>query len=60
MSIIRNTLAVIGAITVTRVVVRGYFKYICKPLAELIAEAADVELERRERTAFTEDAPKAG
>lgn len=52
MSITRNILATIGAVTVAVHVVKGFNKYLRKPLAELITEAVDDERERRENRAF--------
>lgn len=52
MSLIRNTLAAIGAVTVGVYAVRGFNKYLRQPLADLATEAMDAENQRRETKTF--------
>lgn len=50
MSATRNTLALIGAITVATVAVKVFNKHIRKPLVALITEALDAERERENKS----------
>lgn len=52
MSIIKNTLAVIGAVTVANYAVKGYKKYLAAPIENAITEAFDSEANRRHQAAY--------
>lgn len=63
MSIVRNALAVVGAVTVARYAYVGFKKYVRGPLTDLVTEAIDRERERTDEVRGAEqnvrDAQKA-
>jgi len=57
MSMTRNVLATVGAITIAVHAVKGYNKYLRKPVATLITDALDAERSRRDSEVPSQPAP---